>query len=179
MPAARAAQFCEACNARSSSSTWSQVNWRTARSPVDDDARLKEWISTGIVAEEKLDAAAETVFERLVAGPAGETLDDGEAATIAHAIGRAGVAVVDERKANRICTERFAQLEIASTVDLMLHPLVVESLGAVALADALFQALVGARMRVLPRNMDQVLDLLGPEKAALCRSLPRTKRTVD
>lgn len=145
----------------------------------DDAARLKEWIAAGVIIEEMMDGAAEGIFEQLVSGPAGETLDDGEAATVAHAIGQGAAAVIDERKANRICAERFPQLPIASTVDLMLHPLVVDAVGAEAIGDAVFQALIGARMRVLSRNMEQVLGLLGSEKAALCRSLPGTKRRVD
>jgi predicted nucleic acid-binding protein len=57
-----------------------------------------------------------------VVGPAQTTLDDGEAATIAHAVALNGVALIDERKANRICTERFPELRIASTVDILVHP---------------------------------------------------------
>src|SRR5581483_3817592 len=49
--------------------------------------------------------AANGFFEELVVGPAVETLDDGEAATIAYALAHGGTALIDERKAMRICRE--------------------------------------------------------------------------
>jgi predicted nucleic acid-binding protein len=113
-----------------------------------------------------------THFERLVAGAAAETLDDGEAATIAYAIERNGVAVIDEDKATKICALRHPSLLIASSLDLFGHPLVCEALGSDRLAEAVFLALRDARMRVLPRHHEWVLDLIGVERAALCPSLP-------
>jgi predicted nucleic acid-binding protein len=113
-----------------------------------------------------------THFERLVTGAAAETLDDGEAATIAYAIERNGVAVIDEDKAIKICAVRHPSLLIASSLDLFGHPLVCEALGPDRLAEAVFLALRDARMRVFPRHHEWVLDLIGVERAALCPSLP-------
>lgn len=117
-----------------------------------------------------------THFERLVAGAAAETLDDGEAATIAYAIEHNGVAVIDEDKATKICAFRHPSLLIASSLDLFGHPMVCEALGPKRLAEAVFLALRDARMRVRPRHHEWVLDLIGVERAALCPSLPRFLR---
>jgi predicted nucleic acid-binding protein len=116
-------------------------------------------------------------FEELVVGSAVETLDDGEAATIACALALGGTALIDERKATRICAERFPQLRVACTVDLLTHPIIQERLGLALLADAVFRALRDGRMGVAPRHLEWVLGLIGEERAALCESLPRRVRT--
>lgn len=118
-------------------------------------------------------------FEPLVTGVAAETLDDGEAATIASAIELIGVAIIDDSKATRICGLRHPSLLIASSLDLFGHPLVCEALGRKRLSEAIFLALQNARMRVLPRHHEWVLDLIGVERAALCHSLPRFLRDPD
>jgi predicted nucleic acid-binding protein len=117
-----------------------------------------------------------THFERLVTGAAAETLDDGEAATIACAIELSGAAVIDENKATKICARRYPSLLVASSLDLFGHPMVYKVLGPERLADAVFLALREARMRVLPRHHEWVIDLIGLERAALCPSLPRSLR---
>jgi len=142
----------------------------------NDAAQLRAWIKDCVVEELPLTSADDAIFRSLVSGRAGETLDDGEAATIALALATDGVAVLDERKANRICAERFPSLQIASTADLLLQVEVMTRLGETTVRDAIFQALVGARMRVLPHAVDRIVGLLGPDRARLCRSLPRSAR---
>jgi len=115
--------------------------------------RLKELVAARVINVVTLDDTAAPHFEELVIGPAARTLDDGEAATIAYALAQAGTALIDERKATRICAERFPQLRVASTVDVLNHPEIQRELGAQVLADAVFNALDGGRMRVLPRHL--------------------------
>jgi predicted nucleic acid-binding protein len=115
-------------------------------------------------------------FETLVVGPAVETLDDGEAATIAYAAESDAVAILDERKAIRICTVRYPQMAIGCSVDLFAHPSVIAALGKASLADAVFAALQHARMRVLPHHIDWVIVLIGQERARMCPSLPKGAR---
>lgn len=117
-----------------------------------------------------------THFEKLVTGTAAETLDDGEAATIAYAVEHGGVAVIDEDKATNICARRYPSLLVASSLDLFGHPMVCEALGTERLAEAVFFALRGARMRTLPRHHEWIFDLIGAGRAALCPSLPRFLR---
>ncbi|MBV6486849.1 MAG: hypothetical protein GHHEDOFH_00786 [Pseudorhodoplanes sp.] len=115
-------------------------------------------------------------YEALVTGAAAETLDDGEAATIAYALEEGAVAIIDEGKATKICAARHPSLKIASSLDLFGHPMVCEALGQTNLADAVFSALRNARMRVLAGHHDWVFDLIGAERAAECPSLPRLAR---
>lgn len=117
------------------------------------------------------------LFALLTIGSGPDTLDDGEAATIAYAVTHGALAVIDERKATRLCTERFPELRLQSTVDLFAHPSVTTRLGQSTLADAVFQALRIGRMRVHPRHHEWVVDLIGPDRAVQCHSLPKIART--
>jgi predicted nucleic acid-binding protein len=138
--------------------------------------RLKELVTGGVIDIVELGDDAVPHFEDLVIGAAAATLDDGEAATIAYALAHAGTALIDERKATRICAERFPQLRVACTVDVLIHPGVQQRLGPGLIAQAVFNALHGGRMGVLPHHLDWVLTLIGDERAALCSSLPRRAR---
>lgn len=142
-------------------------------------AAIEQWQRDGLLTVVDLQERSHDAFEQLITGSTTVTIDDGEAATIAHALHITGIAVVDDGKARRIGAQRFPSLRLASTADLMLNPPVVDSLGDVAIADALFNALTGARMRVLPHNVSAVVSRLGPERVAMCHSLPRSVRRSD
>ena len=106
-------------------------------------------------------------------------MDDGEAATIAYAVGRGAVALIDERKARRICAERFPRLRLASTADVLLHGLVNDGLGETGRCDAIFRALRDAEMQVVPPDrMQELVRRIGPVRAAACKSLPEWVRTM-
>jgi predicted nucleic acid-binding protein len=137
---------------------------------------LKELVAVGLIEIVTLGKPAAPHFEELVIGPAARTLDDGEAATIAYAIEKDAIPLVDERKANRLCAERFPQLRVGCTVDIFTHPEILQSLGSEKLAGAVFKALYHGRMRVFPHHIEWVLALIGAERAALCRSLPASAR---
>ena len=137
---------------------------------------LHELVASGVIEIVALDEHGMAHFEKLVVGPAVLTLDDGEAATIAYATTNKAIAVIDERKATRICAEMFPKLRICSTVDILALPEVWRTLGKGALAEAVFQALVGGRMRVFPQHIGWVIGLIGSEKASACTSLPASAR---
>jgi predicted nucleic acid-binding protein len=137
---------------------------------------LDALIAAGRIELVTLDETAEARFEGLVIGPAVDTLDDGEAVTIAYAVGRGAIAILDERKGMRICAERSPGLALGCTGDLLAHPDVLAALGKDALAGAVFNALYEGHMRVFPRHLDWVLDLIGPERAARCPSLHASVR---
>lgn len=141
--------------------------------------RLKELASSGALDVVELGDDALTCFEELVVGPAIETLDDGEAATIGYALTHSGTALIDERKATRICRERFPVLRLACTIDVLIHADVQTRLGPALLADAVFRALQEGKMRVLSHHLEWVIGLIGDERAALCPSLPRRARTLS
>jgi hypothetical protein len=135
-------------------------------------------IEAGLIKQVELGPVGLTYFEQLVIGSAADTLDDGEAATLAYALEIGGTAIIDERKANRICMARFSKLQTATSVDLLSHQAVEDTLGRTALAEAVFLALRDARMRVFPHHIDWVVTLIGADRAQQCPSLPRSARTA-
>lgn len=141
-----------------------------------DSEQFDELVSNGIVKVVTLGDFGMQHFEGLVIGAAAETVDDGEAATIAYAIEHSGVAYIDERKAWRICSERYHALKVGCTVDLLTHADVRSRLSDETVAVAIFNALQRGRMSVLPTHFNVVVSLIGAERAALCESLPRSIR---
>jgi len=137
---------------------------------------LRDLVGSGLVEIVQLDHKGEDYFEQLVIGPAQSTLDDGEAATIAHAVSQNGIALIDERKATRLCAQRFPELRLACTVDIFTHPKVQDVLGNDSLADAVFNALCHGRMRVFPHHVEWVVGLIGTDRVAACTSLPNSVR---
>lgn len=142
-----------------------------------DGEMVERLIAAGLVRVENIADLTQPIFESLVIGHGPDTLDDGEAATVAYAAERRATAVLDERKARRICADRFSATNIASTVDLLCHDAVAAALGPATLADAVFSALQHARMRVLPQHEGWIVSCIGPQRAALCPSLPYRLRT--
>ena len=145
-----------------------QVGRRTGRGDADALAML---IEQKLVEHAQIGDTGMRHFANLVSGSAAETLDDGEAGTIACALEQGAVALVDERKAIRICAERFPSLGIGCTVDVLTQRHVQAALGS-SLADVVFNALDRGRMRVPDHHGPWVLHVIGTERAAGCRSLP-------
>lgn len=142
-----------------------------------DSVKLVALIEANVVEVVKLGPKGLLRFESLVVGSAGETLDDGEAATIAYAEEAGARALIDERKARRLVAERHAAIPLGCTADLLACGHVERAIGLAGIADAVHNALVGARMRVLDQHMDWAVRLIGDERAAVCRSLPQLTRS--
>lgn len=141
-----------------------------------DATQLKRLRDNRVIDIVSLDPHMNRTYLELVAGSTADTLDDGEAATLAYAEGDSAWAAVDERKALRICRERFAGVQTASTVDLLAHPSLATSLESTALATAVYNALVHANMRVLEHQFDWVVDVIGSDRVRRCPSLPARHR---
>lgn len=135
-------------------------------------------IAAGYVTVIELPEEAEDIYLSLVAGRASQTLDDGEAATLALALHLGATALIDERKAICIAANRFPALTVATTTDLLLSTQVRAVLDAEQLADALFASLMEARMRVPDHLLEEVCASIGPDRSQLCRSLPARVRSV-
>lgn len=133
-------------------------------------------IQEGLVEVITMGAVATTHFEELVIGSAPDILGDGEAATIACALEIGGVPLIDERKACRVCSERYPSLFYGCTVDIFAHLEVRKALGDADLSLAVLNALKQARMRVQPHYLDWVVNLVGHKNAAECNSLPYSTR---
>ncbi|HKT86393.1 MAG TPA: hypothetical protein VJQ77_09940 [Novosphingobium sp.] len=138
--------------------------------------RMAELIEMGLVEVADLHADAETTFMSLVAGPISETLDDGEAATLAHASQIGGIAMIDERKAMGLAARRFPALPIVSSAALLLSPVTRGVLNEEQIAVMLYAALQSARMRVPDELLSEVCRILGPVRATDCTSLPAAMR---
>lgn len=143
----------------------------------DTSALLGTLVQSNLAEIVGLDDASHECFESLVIGNAADTLDDGEAATIAYARASGVVAIIDEKKARRICTARFPELIVHSTVALLMSVHVTRVLGEVAVGDAVFNALRTGRMRVPAVDHQRVIEIIGAERASLCLSLPEHVRS--
>ena len=141
----------------------------------EDAGKLARLVDGGQVAIVDLGATGMSHFSALVVGAAQNTLDDGEAAAIAYALEHFAAVLIDEKKAARLCAERFPHLTVGSTADLVGCTAVQAALGP-DLADALFNMLSIGRMRVLPQHLDWVVGQIGPHRAAQCPSLPAKYR---
>lgn len=145
-----------------------RTDGRTGR----DDAKLvRSLIDAGLAEVAAVADLKDGHFDALVAGSAAETLDDGEAATIALALESNAVVVSDDRKAVALCARRFPGLAIASTIDLLAHNTVAAALGRTGLSDAVFAALKSARMRVPEHHEQWIMRLIGKARAMDCPSL--------
>ncbi|TAJ74915.1 MAG: DNA-binding protein [Sphingobium sp.] len=102
------------------------------------------------------------------------SLDDGEAATIAIARSRNFVPVIDERKGRARALALIKQSP-AWSLNLIRHPTVVCELGERIATEALHNALRVGRMRIAPDHTDQVISVIGLEKARKCTCLPGYK----
>jgi predicted nucleic acid-binding protein len=146
------------------------------RSGRNDAALAAQLIKAQALQRTTLTSIGDAHFEGLVIGADAETLDDGEAATIALALEINGVAIIDERKGRRLCAARFPTLPIAGSMDLFAHSAVVAALGREVLSKAVFQALQSARMRVSEPYQQWTIDLIGADQARHCPSLPQRLR---
>lgn len=142
----------------------------------NDGKLLLELVSRKLISPVSMGEISLKVYEALIDGSASSTLDDGEAATIAYAIEVGGIAVIDEKKARRMCEEKFTNLRLLSTVDLLLDDLISNALGLIGQADSIYNALVSARMRVPEERLSSVISVIGEERAAGCASLPKAVR---
>lgn len=146
------------------------------RSGRNDGEMVSALVAAGIVKVVKIDDLTSNYFEDLVIGSAQGTLDDGEAATVAYAVEKGAIALIDERKATRLCSVHYPLLAVRNSLDIFSHSEVLKELGEEGLAAAVFNALRNARMRVPTSAIQWVIQLIGAEKALLCESLPRAAR---
>lgn len=145
------------------------------RDPLDprNEAPLDAYLKNNPLSVVELHGPPLETFIALVSAPGSDSLDDGEAATLAYAHHVGGVAVIDEKKARGISAKQFIDLPVLSTVDLYRHPNVLKILGEHALTQAILASLRISRMRVPPEHDDWVRSMIGHEEARQCSSLKR------
>lgn len=133
---------------------------------------LEQLMAAGLVSVVRLSEPAYNRYLSLVGAPSPDGLDDGEAATVAHAVDVGAVPVLDERKATRIAGF-LCPLTPVCSLDLIAHPFMLEQLGETAVANAVYSALLHARMRVPEAFRPWVLSLVGAERLTACSSIPK------
>jgi len=140
------------------------------RYPRDGGLPVQEYVerlmSDGLILRHPIDARTIDRYVEL-AGPLG----DGESATIAIAGFSGGTACLDDQRA--INVGREGGVRTCPTIEVIAHQRVLHAVGKEDLAIAVFDALRFGRMRVPNEYLDLVLELLGPERASACPSLPR------
>ena len=107
-----------------------------------------------------------------------DDLGDGEAATIAYAIEIGAVAVIDDKKAIRIASQKNPLVPVLQSFDLFVSELLRHQLGEVAVSDLLYSALKHARMRVPKSHHAWTIELLGEDRAINCPSLISVEKAV-
>jgi hypothetical protein len=145
---------------------------------ADHAAELAAWQKAGLLYCQSTNPAGLEIFRALTASDLSGGLDDGEAATIAHAVTHSDTAVpvVDERKAGRIFMARWGSRATIGTLDLLTHRCVVAGMTQDELQEAVYAALFHARMRVPPDCRGWVMELVGPDRACRCPSLGLTRK---
>jgi len=141
-----------------------------------DATDLDQLLGKGLAKTMKLPVTAQPEYIALVSGTSASSLGDGEAATIASAFATGAWAAIDERKARRICAERYKEVKVASTVDILSHPEVVGGFSESEFSAALLAALEVANMQVHEHHMAWVVSRIDPDRIPNCNSLPRAIR---
>jgi predicted nucleic acid-binding protein len=131
-------------------------------------------ITEGTVQRVPLSDAEYATFEAIVTG--NRSLGDGEAATIAVAVARSGLAIIDERKGRSLARSLMPDREPAWSLDLFTHPGVRSALGVETSHNAIFLALRDGRMRIHEDHCDHVVQMIGMERALECTCLPNFKK---
>ena len=138
----------------------------------DDYGKLQDLIGMGLVNSASLGELGENVYLSLIEGSAIRTLGDGEASTIAYAAEIGGIAIIDDKKAEKICQEKFPHVSVVATFDLLTQSAVEKTLGEKRHKEAIYNALRLARMRIPARRQEHAVKLIGKNLAKRCPSLP-------
>lgn len=134
---------------------------------------LQGLITKKIVKVVQMDEAQANLFGTLICSP--NSLDDGEAATIAVAVSLGFLPIVDERKGRARAQSLMNGKAPAWSLDLFVHPAVQTGLIGNRYIEAVYLALRDGRMRIDEPRCDAVVQLIGVERAKDCTSLPGFK----
>ncbi len=124
-----------------------------------------------IVELSELTDEEDELFEKFIL-----TLDDGESATIAIAINRNILPVIDERKGRGFLIGLNANIVAGWSLDLIRHSKVISKLGSPDDLEALFLALYESHMRIPEERAEEIIALIGEDRARKCTCLPGYKR---
>tara|TARA_R110000787_G_scaffold61094_3_gene138516 strand:+ start:969 stop:1592 length:624 start_codon:yes stop_codon:yes gene_type:complete len=117
------------------------------------------------------------LFAKLITGS--PSLDDGEAATIAIATSRNLIPVIDEKKGRAKAANLAPHRPPGWSLELLRHPGVLHHLSGDEAIDALHLALRVGRMRIPEEHCDDVVKLIGTERAVECTCLPKYRTRYE
>jgi len=127
--------------------------------------------AAGLIMIESLADTEDVVFRKLIASS--PSIDDGEAATIAIAAYKRYLPVIDDRK-GRTCAELTLEGRTpAWSLEAFRHPAVIEALGDEIAIRSLYFALRKGRMQIPHEALDEVIALIGEDRARDCTCLPK------
>ncbi len=140
---------------------------------LDATGELLDWKNRRLVAVVSLEPKHQDLFGDLTSQNLAQSLDDGEAATIAYAMTRSDpmVPVIDEKKATKIFRARWPRAVLLDTVRLFQVLVELDLLSVSAARDTVFSALKHARMQVRYEMRAWVVELIGEDLAIQCPSL--------
>jgi DUF1016 N-terminal domain len=159
---------------------------RTLQSKKKDEAVFSEIVELISASREKALQAVNTTLIDLY-WEVGATISrkieaaewgDGVVEQLAEYIARTQPGLRGFTRANLFRMRQFPELVTMSTMDLFTSESVRSHLGHDLLKDAIFMALLHGRMQVPKIHLDWVLELIGPEKAIQCLSLPSFARVL-
>jgi hypothetical protein len=145
------------------------------RHPLDTSRKgdpMAPLIEAGVIEQIPLDPAAQPRFMELVGAVAPDGLGDGEAAALACGELLMLPVALDETKGRRVAQQKLPGVRLVCSGAIFLCPAVKAALGT-DLGDAVYSALVHARMRILAEHDSAVRKLIGDERANQCPSLRR------
>lgn len=134
---------------------------------------FEEILNEGIVTTSELTSQEYGIFADLTSKS--PTIHDGEAATIAIAHRRNWFPVIDDERGRSRAISLMALPEPGWSVEVFRHPSVISELGQPVDVEALFLALREGRMRIPISRREEVILLIGEDRARDCTCLPGYK----
>jgi len=131
---------------------------------------LQGLVASGIVTLANLTDPEFDLFHELTSSA--PSLDDGEAATIAVAVARSLLPIVDERRGRARAGHLLQSCVPGWSLDILRHPAVVAALGDESATEALYLALRYGRMRIPLESVCDVVELVGESRSRDCTCLP-------
>ncbi len=139
----------------------------------DHAIELQSMRDSGRLQVHELDDKARELFFELTSEDVPGGLDDGEAAAIALAVSMSGpvALALDDQKARNILSQRWPDVHSVFTVELLADQRIYKGIAPALHSEVVHSALIHARMRVPRHCREWVLQLIGGERAAQCRSI--------
>ena len=129
-----------------------ETRWHP-KTKEDGTSAVRSLVGARVLQMAQMNEAQAIAFLELVGAASPDDLDDGEAATLAITGGQ-GAVVIDERKGRRVAGEKFPELQVLSTLDIICCPQVIDQLGLDESLLLVTEAKNVGRKRILPSWRD-------------------------